>query len=148
MPFGIKLKKKTDNSKKVFDWWVSTVFFTFLPIIISLMICIFKDTISLNSVVEAFRNNLGDGELIMVSFSITVPSLISLYKKQNTQHEKDFYYLLFSSLLQLVLYTVVKSNEKIPEINIYIVSAICVATAIRFSSGTEKRLKGGEDNES
>lgn len=134
-------KRSGSTHHDLIDWWVGTVVLAFFPSILSAIFSLSRNaTLDLNRII-------GDGELILTSFLITAPSLISYYKENLYQkgYKGSFYLLLFSAFLQLVVYTSIKTNNNnIPRI-VYVSSTLCVLSAIIFSYAGEKRLNKEEN---
>jgi len=117
------------------DWWMGTVVFAFLPIIISMLIDFLR-----NAGID-FQRLVGSGEFILSSFSVTIPSLIDYYKKSKQGNNLLYYLTLIAAILQMVAYTTIKTNlENIPYV-VYWTSAICVLSTIFVAWKSEKSFK-------
>lgn len=122
------------------DWWAGTVFLTLFPIMISIII-----NFCLNSTVDFIRM-FGSGDLILVAFLITTPSVISYFKENSSQRGKEFkirfYLLLFVAFAQLVAYTSFTIKEENQPLVVYCVSGVCIISSILTAWMAEKALLG------
>ena len=71
----------------------------------------------------------GDGELILASFLVAVPTLIKCPTSSKGLH----YLLLFSCFFLLVAYVSIKTNTNNIPMVVYITSAVCVAASVLIS---------------
>ena len=126
------------NDKSMIDWWVGTVILAFFPIIVSIIISIFRYTN------VDFVRMIGDGELILSAFSICAPTLISHFNEKVKVNKLLFYLILFSSFLQLVTYTSIKTNSENKFFIVLIASLLCVSSSIIVSWKSEVFFKGGK----
>ena len=135
-----KTKKGPKNVCMV-DWWVGTVFLTFFPILLSMIIS-YLVVGRIN-----FDRIIGDGELILASFLIVVPSIINFFKGQKIEpkHKVYFYCLLFLSFFQIVTYTCIKINSSSKTDVVNIASGFSVISSIMISRQGEINLIKGEN---
>lgn len=138
----IKLKNEKEYSDKILisnymlEWWVETVILAFFPIIISMLMAVLRYTY-----LDVGRM-IGDGELILSSFSISTPSLISHYREKNKESKSLFYLLMFSTFFQLITYVTIKTNSANKSSVVYLASFICVITSVILSAKSEDFIKG------
>jgi hypothetical protein len=117
--------------------WLVTVILAFFPIIASIIISLLR-----NADLDLVRM-IGDGELVLSSFLLTTPSLINLFGTQKGSRRGLFYLLLFTSFLQLITYTTIKTNETNSMPTILVISLICIVSSILLSKQVDLHLKGG-----
>jgi len=94
---------------------------------------------------------IGDGELVLCSFLIIVPSLISNYRSQQVESRKTnrellFFMLLFMAFMLLISYTSIKMSDTAPYIS-YIVSFMSVILSLCISWGNESYLQEVDSSE-
>lgn len=121
------------------DWWADTVFLTMFPTLVSICISFLRyQTVDIDRMI-------GDGEMIMLSCLIIIPSLMRYYRdrpaRKTVSHRRYFYILLFVSFLQIVAYASFKTNPKNDPVFVYIISAVCFPGSVGISYRAEKLLR-------
>ena len=111
------------RSGKMVDWLYDTVTMAFFPLIFSMVISLCRTgTIDFNRL-------LGDGELILSAFLISIPAI-----NQCPLDWKGLHRLLqLISFLQLGAYTAIKTNDMNKPVVVYITSALCVISSVIIS---------------
>ena len=120
-------KRKPERQRAALRWWVGTVVLTLFPTLTTLIVAALRwDTIITLDLI------FHDGELILCSFLIVTSTLVSCYNvKMKSVFTDGMLYLLFGSdFIQLIAYTVIKTNEKNNLITISIVSIISLIISI------------------
>jgi len=121
------------NKKKpcMVDWWAGTVFLAFFPILVSIIINMFNQ-----SSVD-FQKMVGNGELILSAFAISAPTLIRHFNNRTKRNKHLFYSLLFSLLIQLVIYVSIRTSDENSFYFIFFASLICVIWSVIVSWKSE-----------
>ena len=128
-----------DEEDSMIDWWADTVILTLFPTLVSVFISLLR-----YQRVDVERM-IGDGEVIMLSCLIIIPSLMNYYRdhpiKKNINHRRYFYIMLFMSFFQLLAYASFKTNpQNVPAI-VYSTSAGCFLGSVVISYRAEKFLR-------
>jgi len=129
--------------KYIVRYWLVGSIFAFFPFIAIVIMSMFSG----NGV--DIERVIGDGELVLSSFLIVVPSLVSNYRSKSTIlnnkykeiGERFYLILLLLAFLSLTIYVSIKMSENVPVNLVYIVSAICVMLSIMISWGNEAYLQ-------
>jgi len=128
-------------------WLMSSVFFAFIPFII----------VALAGLVDGSGVNIeraiGEGELVLVAFLITVPSLVSNYRSKKDSSspnsrekgERLYFVLLPLTIVQLSAYIIIRMSEQVSLVSVYAISAMSVALSLFVSWGNEKYLQEVEN---
>ena len=137
MKRGIELSSSNKQGYTIFDWWVGTVFLAFFPIAAAIILSlVWHSRIDLVRIV-------GDGEIILSSFMIAVPSIIRNYHARKTGRKLYFYFLLIITFFQLMTYAGIKVNPEPSLAIVYITSVSYAIIAIIVSFANERFLDGG-----
>ena len=121
-----KQKRRTGTSNTV-KWWFGTVFLTLFPTLLTLFVGL------LRGVPITLELLIGNGELVLSSFTIVTATLISCYndgKRNSPWEEALFYFLLLVCPFELVGYAIVKTNEANKISVVGITSVLCLLTSI------------------
>lgn len=129
-------QQRNNRSDTIFDWWFWTVILTFFPLIcLTLMDLCADGKLELNKI-------FGDGELILSSFLVIIPSINKLYSHNsiNLACRRMFCVLLFLAMVELISYVSIKMNDTRQLTTVYIVSFFSMATSIIMGHACEKML--------
>ncbi|MCL2400579.1 MAG: hypothetical protein FWC91_12650 [Defluviitaleaceae bacterium] len=121
-------------------WLAESIFLSFIPFLI-IVIWNLLTTSQLH-----LARAIGNGELILSSFLIMTPSLISNYRSRGIEllkekRERLFLILLGIIILLLVTYIMVKIHDGYNITFVYITSGFGVASSIVLSLGNEQYLQ-------
>ena len=118
---------KTENARGALRWWVGTVVLTLFPTLTTLIVAAVRNDATFDIDI-AFK----DGELILSSFLIVTSTLVSCYdvKEKSIFTDLILFFLLGCDFIQLIIYTVFKTNPENNIITITIVSLISLAVSI------------------
>ena len=121
-----KRPAKASSKPSMVDWWFGTVLFTFFPTILAAII----DLCSKGAI--DFPRLIGDGELVLCAYLVATPTLINLYNTRAVSNGGKvlFYLLLIAASLQMVVYSVFKTNTSNIESVVYVCSGICIVVSI------------------
>ena len=134
-PTDIEVTISEDGSGMI-HWWAGTVIFSLFPMGISIAISfILYQRIN-------FERIIGDGDLLMLSCMIIIPSLINYYRNLSAQKRDIYFYaLLLAFASQSVFYGVFKANEESPIQIVYLFSVICFLFSVGLAYQSEKMLR-------
>lgn len=121
-----KRPAKALSKPSMVDWWFGTVLFTLFPTILAAIISLCsKGTIDIPRLI-------GDGELVLCAYLVATPTLINLYNARAVSNggKVIFYLLLIAASLQMVVYSVFKTNTANIESVVYVCSGICILVSI------------------
>ena len=112
------------------DWWVKTVIFAFFPIFAAILISF------LVTGTVVFARLIGDGELILCTFGI---SIASVFRHRN--NFKGYYYSsLIVAIIQIVIFACIKANSKAVFSNVLWASVLCIISSVLIAWQGEKRV--------
>lgn len=111
-------------------WWVGTVALTLFPTLTIILMALLRGSPPIT-----WELILNDGELILASYLIVTSTLISTYTIKNETFLADVvrFILYFLSAIQLIAYTVIKTNESNNLLTVAIVSIGALIVAICLS---------------
>ena len=132
-------ENKLDTNDDMIDWWAGTVILTFLPMLISIVISICRGGF------ENINRAIGDGELILSAFLVTIPSIMDYCKsgfmRKSREHKKLCYLLALVAILELTAYVTIKTNSTNKPSMVYITSVLCTVSSVIISWKSESFLK-------
>lgn len=123
--------RKSDSSRAALRWVVGTVILTLFPTLATIIMAILREDSPLSW--ELILNN---GELVLCSFLIVTSTLISCYniKHQSILTDILLYFLVGIDFIQLIIYTVLKTNTTNNLITVAIVSVISLMISVSSSA--------------
>ena len=130
-------EQKEERKGRMIDWWVGTVVLAFFPILVSVVTSLVRFTY------VDLERMVGDGELILSSFLVTTPSLISHFNNKKASR-LIYYLLLFTAFFQLIAYTSIKTNPSNLLGVVLITSFFCMVSSIVIAWKGELILQGGQ----
>ena len=128
------------NNKKL-NWFLLHVIVPYVPIIVSIILYFFTHRHLFN-----IGDLIGEGELVICSFSISLAYLIKLFQVRNNANNNDNLYLtiLFISFFQIISYSGIKAARDIDLNIVVLISAFCFVSSVFMSYKVEKH-EGGLD---
>lgn len=111
MKFGNKNKaifnsdEKNEYKEKQIIWWCTTLLCTLFPFLAQLISAVFSHKLDLISIIN-------NGELVLLTYSITIPTLIDLIQLETKKNATYVIYVLFwifIILSDLVIYLSMKN---------------------------------------
>lgn len=121
---------KMADSRSALRWWVGTVALTLFPTLTTVIVAAVRSDAIL-TIDIVFK----DGELILSSFLIVTSTLVSCYdvKEKSVFTDLILFFLLGSDFIQLIVYTVFKTNPENSLVAIATVSVISLAVSVSSS---------------
>lgn len=120
----VKATNKIKNPRAALRWWIGTVVLTLFPTLTTLIVAAVRSDANL-TIDIIFK----DGELILSSFLIVTSTLVSCYdvKEKTIFTDVILFSLLGSDFIQLILYTVFKTN---PENDLLVIASVSIISLL------------------
>lgn len=119
-------KLNTQKIRAALRWWIGTVALTLLPTLIVVIVAALREDAKVTP--DLVFNN---GELVLSSFLIVTSTAISCYNTKNKSLLTDIMrYILFGTdFIQLIVYTVFKTNKanNLPTVVIVSIASLVIS---------------------
>lgn len=111
-------EQREKYKQSIFKWFILSCFSVFFPPIITAIIDLYEETFNMIALIN-------NGDLILLSFSLTIPTILDMLEmKKNTTTKKDSVLIacgclcLFIIVIQTLFYALIRTHKTMTEINL------------------------------
>lgn len=126
----VRNEKKIAKQRAALRWWVGTVVLTLFPTLSTVLVTVLQGNTSIT-----WDLVFGDGEIILASFLIVASTSITGYTAKNKTVFTDLvrYILFFLVAVQLIGYTIIKTNSNNNPTTVIVVSLAALFISVCMS---------------
>lgn len=117
-------EQREKYKRSILKWFVLSCFSVFFPPVITIIIDLYEKTFNM-------FNLINNGDLILLSFSLTIPTILDMLEmKKSTTTKKDDVLIacgclcLFIIVIQTLFYALIRTHKTMTAINLFLTVAI------------------------
>ncbi len=117
-------EQREKYKRSILKWFVLSCFSVLFPLLITATIDLYEQKFNMITLIN-------NGDLILLSFSLTIPTILDMFEmKKNTTEKKDDILIacsclcLFIIVIQTLFYALIRTHKTLTVINLFLTVAI------------------------